>query len=584
MIPIRHNQLHWGDNLVVLRERIPRESIDLVYLDPPFKSQASYNLLFKERNGERSAAQVAAFADTWTWGREAKSAYDEVVENGPHGVSRLVRAFHDFLKSSDMMAYVAMMAPRLVLLHQCLKTTGSLYLHCDPTASHYLKLLLDALFGPGNFRNEIIWRRTGAHNSARRYGPVHDVILFYTKSKDYTWNPVLRPYVKGYVDDYFNKKDGERRYRSQTLTGSGTRGGACGQPWRGYDPTAKGRHWAFPGALADELGLEADAPLHAKLDALAERGLLAPAEVAGLPEYRQYLDTSKGVLLQDVWAYQPYTNGCLAGSSQAIDEDVKWLAKRGRGSERLEYPTQKPLGLLQRIIRASSNEGDVVLDPFCGCGTCIVMAESLARRWIGIDITHLAIGHVRRRLQEAIGPTMAPIEFHGIPSDAESARALAREDKHKFQIWALWAVGARPARDGKGPDRGVDGYIYFRDSADARRYGVIIVQVKGGANVGARDVRELIGTLSNEHADIAVLVTLGPPTAQMQVAAAEAGFYVSTFFAGRKYARVQIITVGDFFTQGLFTKRYPLHPEIERDATHKHAAPLDQPEEQAGLF
>lgn len=572
------NQLHCGDNLVVLRERVPAESVDLVYLDPPFNSQASYNLLFKERNGDRSAAQVAAFGDTWRWGAEAEAAYDDLLRAGPRGVAGVLAALRGILKTSDLMAYLAMMAPRLVLMHERLKPTGSLYLHCDPTASHYLKLLLDMLFGPQNFRNEIIWRRTGAHNSSRRYGPVHDVILFYTKSATYTWNPRHRPYLKGYVDDYFKKWDGPRRYRSQTLTGAGTRGGESGRAWRGFDPTAHGRHWAFPRALADDLGLAADAPLHAKLDALAEAGLLAPSDVGGLPEYRQYLDASKGTLLQDVWAYQPYTNGCLAGTSEAIDEEVKWLAKRG-GRERLHYPTQKPEGLLRRIILSSSNEGDLVLDPFCGCGTCVVVAEGYGRRWIGIDVTHLAIGHVRNRLSEAMGELLSDHVIEGFPPDVESARALAREDKHKFQDWVLWLLEARPARIGKGPDRGVDGHIYFKDDAHEGRYGSLVVQVKGGEHVGVRDVRELIGVVANERAEIGVLVTLAAPTPAMRAAAAEAGFYACRLLAGKRVERIQMLTVAE-----LLAKRRPDYPRFAPEATHKSAAPFFRPIEQAGLF
>lgn len=415
------NQLHCGDNLVVLRESAPCESVDLVYLDPPFNSQASYNLLFAERNGDRSAAQVTAFGDTWRWGVEAEAAYEELLQHGPRDVAAVLAALRSVLKTSDLMAYLAMMAPRLVLLHERLKPTGSLYLHCDPTASHYLKLLLDMLFGPRHFRNEIVWRRTGAHNSSRRYGPVHDVLLFYTKSDRYTWNPRYRPYLKGYVDDYFDKWDGPRRYRSQSLTGAGTRAGESGRAWRDFDPTAKGRHWAFPRALADELGLEPDAPLHAKLDALAAAGLLSPARPGELPEYRQYLDASKGTLLQDVWAYQPYTNGCLAGTSEAIDEEVKWLVKRG-GSERLHYPTQKPQGLLTRLILASSNEGDVVLDPFCGGGTCMLVAEGYSRRWIGIDITHLALGQALDRLHAAFAEMLSPFTL-GASLPTSRARA-----------------------------------------------------------------------------------------------------------------------------------------------------------------
>jgi site-specific DNA-methyltransferase (adenine-specific) len=249
-----------------------------------------------------------AFEDTWEWNTESSRVYQEVVEAGGR-VAEVMIAFHTFLRDSDMMAYLAMMAPRLIELHRVLKSSGSLYLHCDPTASHYLKMMLDAVFGPINFRNEIIWRRTGSHNSARRYGPIHDTILFYSKSRDYFWCKQYRPYLKGYITSFFNKKDDRGLFRSQTLTGSGTRNKESGQPWRGYNPTPKGRHWAFPSALANELGMSAELTQHEKLNILFEEGLLSPSEVDGLPEYRQYLSQSKGAQLQDLWAYQPYTVG-----------------------------------------------------------------------------------------------------------------------------------------------------------------------------------------------------------------------------------------------------------------------------------
>jgi site-specific DNA-methyltransferase (adenine-specific) len=307
------NQLYYGDNLDVLRRHIKEESVDLVYLDPPFKSNQDYNVLFKEKDGTDAASQFKAFEDTWEWNQASAAMYEEIVESaGP--VSLVMQAFRQFLGTNDLLAYLTMMAPRLVELHRVLKPTGSIYLHCDPTASHYLKLLLDAIFAPLNFRNEIIWRRTGSHNSARRYGPIHDTLLFYAKSKAYLWNRQYRPYLRGYVESFFNKTDQRGRYRSQTLTGSGTRTGESGKPWKGYDPTEKGRHWAFPGTITEELGLDPDAAQHDKLDALADEGLLAPSEVDGLPEYRQYLAQSKGVQIQDVWSYQPYTDGVLHGT------------------------------------------------------------------------------------------------------------------------------------------------------------------------------------------------------------------------------------------------------------------------------
>ena len=222
------NQLYYGDNLDVLRRHVEDESVDLVYLDPPFNSNASYNVLFAERDGTQAASQIKAFEDTWKWDEGAARACDEVIEAGGK-VSEAMQAFRTLLGDSDMMAYLAMMAPRLVELRRVLKPTGSIYLHCDPTASHYLKLLLDAVFGPQNFRNEIIWRRSTGHNKlSRQFGPVHDTILFYAKSDDFYFRPGLRPVASGYVREWFTERDERGQFRTNMLTGPGTRNGASG--------------------------------------------------------------------------------------------------------------------------------------------------------------------------------------------------------------------------------------------------------------------------------------------------------------------------------------------------------------------
>ncbi|HEX6037962.1 DNA methyltransferase [Longimicrobium sp.] len=531
------NLLYYGDNLDVLRRHVPTESVDLVYLDPPFNSNQDYNILFAERDGARAAAQIKAFEDTWEWNAESASAYEELVESGPTAVALVMRAFRTFVGESNMMAYLAMMAPRLVELHRVLKPTGSLYLHCDPTAGHYLKLLLDAVFGPMHYRNEIVWRRTGSHNSAKKFGPVHDTIHFYTKSARYKWNSLTRPHLKGYVDTYFNKEDARGRYRSQTLTGAGTRNGASGSEWRGYDPTTRGRHWAFPSALVDEFGLK-DLGMHERLDFLQREGLLSPSEVDGLPEYRQYIHHSRGAKLQDVWAYQPYTQGTLYGTDSPIDDDVRWLGKRG-DPERLGYPTQKPVGLLERIICSSTNAGDVVLDPFCGCGTTIDAAQRLGRAWVGIDITHLAINLIRTRLRDVYRGE-ADFQIIGEPVSLPDAVALAKQDRFQFQWWALGFVGARPADEKRGPDRGIDGRLFFHDERGKKgKTKQIIFSVKSG-HVGVRDVRELSDVVRRESADIGVLLTLESATKPMRTEAASAGFYNS---AWGRYPRIQILTI-----------------------------------------
>lgn len=536
--------LFYGDNLDILRKHIEDESVDLVYLDPPFNSNANYNVLFKSPDGKSSQSQIEAFDDTWHWTDSAEAAFDDVMRSGHSDAAEMLRAMRAVLKENDMMAYLAMMAVRLIELHRVLKPTGSLYLHCDPTASHYLKILLDAVFGIANFKNEIIWRRTGSHNNPKRFGPIHDDILFYQKTDKYEHNRLFRPYTNGHVDSYFKKIDESgRRYWSNALTGAGTRNGESGEPWRGFNPTSRKRHWAIPRVLIEELGVDPGLSLLEKLDALERLGAVdIPAKGSeAMPTYRQYLDRSNGLLVQDIWAYQPHTSGTLYGTTESIDEDVRWLSAQG-STERLGYPTQKPVALLERIIRASSKEGDLVLDPFCGCGTTIHAAEKLNRRWIGIDVTHLAIGLIRDRLRDAF-PT-AQFDVLGVPRDHAAARELASADKHEFQLWALSLVNAQPYKGGrKGADGGVDGYIWFQP--DGRNHEKAVVSVKGGENVDVKMIRDLIATVDREKAKVGVFITLAEPTRPMKTEAAAAGFYESPLHG--RFAKIQILTVEELF-------------------------------------
>jgi site-specific DNA-methyltransferase (adenine-specific) len=499
------NTLYYGDNLDVLRRHLRDESVDLVYLDPPFNSDANYNVLFAE-HGTKSAAQIAAFEDTWVWNTEAAAAYEEVVEAGGE-VASAMRAFRTLLGTSDMLAYLSMMSPRLVELHRVLKPTGSLYLHCDPTASHYLKLLLDAVFGPKNFRNEIIWKRSHGHNSAGRYGSNHDTILFYARSARVTWNRVMQEYDEPYVAKHYSHVDAAgRQYKRENPTGPGIRHGPSGQPWRGIDPGAKGRHWA---RTPDQL------------DALDAAGQIDwPQGREGWPYIRLYLDERHGVPAQEIWT--------------DIDP-INMIAK-----ERLGYPTQKPLALLERIIQASSNPGDVVLDPFCGCGTTIDAAQALGRRWIGIDITHLSIGLIKHRLAGRHGPeVVATYRTIGEPTTVEDAAVLAKDDPFQFQAWSLGLVGARVAgSDKKGGDKGIDGRLYFHDSV-AGPTRQIVLSVKAG-NLVPSYLDALWGVIEREQAQIGVLITFRQPTAGMRARAADAGFYESPW---GKHPRLQMRTV-----------------------------------------
>ena len=542
------NNLFFGDNLDILRQHIADESVDLIYLDPPFNSNATYNVLFRERSGEESAAQITAFDDTWRWSLESELAYQDVVTQQGGKVGELLAAMRAFLGQNDMMAYLTMMAQRMVELHRVLKPTGSIYLHCDPTASHYLKLLMDAIFGADNFRNEIVWRRTNAHNNSRVYGRIHDTVLFYSKGNKYYFNPQVRPYSKGYIDGMFRFDDDNGVYRHADATASGVRTGDSGQPWQGYNPTNAGRHWAIPAYLREELEERGENLTNLitqeMLDLALKHNLIhLPQRAGGQPAIKRYLSRRDGTRLQDVWAYQPYTESMLWETNEAIDEDVKWTQR----NESLGYPTQKPEGLLSRIIRTSCPPDGIIMDPFCGCGTAVAAAERLNRRWIGIDITHLAITLIRHRLHDTFGEDLRPYEVVGEPKDLPSAESLALHDRYQFEWWALGLVDARPARDRKkGADAGIDGYINFFDdnSGKPKR---IVVQVKSGG-VQRNQIATLKSDMARENADLALFVTLKQPTGPMEQEALEAGFYTPEAFPDHNFPRVQILTIEDLLS------------------------------------
>jgi DNA modification methylase len=500
------NRLYYGDNLNILRDFIPDESVDLIYLDPPFNSKATYNLLFKEKDGKASEAQIEAFDDTWQWDIGTARIYEELVLEAPERLSKLIQALRQFLGSNDMMAYLVMMAVRLVELHRVLKSTGSIYLHCDPTASHYLKLVMDAVFGVDNYRNEIIWKRTSSHgNVINKHGWIHDIIFFYSKTSKWKWDQQFTPYNKSYTDKFYNLIEPEtgRRYQKTDLTAPMSRA-SKGQlyDWKGYSPGST-RCWVY----AKE-----------KMEALDQQGRLIYSKTGGI-RYKRYLDEMLGIKTQDIW------------------DDVMITKK----SERLGYPTQKPEALLERIINASSNEGDIVLDPFCGCGTAVAVAERLKRRWIGIDITHLAITLMKKRLDDTFGKELSPYKVEGEPEDLSGARELFKIDPYQLQWWALGLVDGKPAggTKKKGADRGIDGYINFFDEPGKVKR--VIISVKGG-KVQSPYIRDLKGVVEREDAQIGLLITLEPPTKPMIKEAAEAGFYESALI-GKKYPKIQILTI-----------------------------------------
>ena len=501
------NHLYYGDNLAVLRDEIADESVDLIYLDPPFNSNASYNVLFKGPAGNESAAQIEAFDDTWHWTDTAEEAFGEVLRSGNGAAAEMLRAMRGFLGENDMMAYLAMMAVRLLELHRVLRPTGSLYLHCDPTASHYLKILLDAVFGARNYKNEVIWRRTNAHNvRINMYPRVHDTLLFYAKSEQYTWNKTYQDYSPEQLKRYKEDSDG-RLFTGQDLTmmgGSEERK----KEWRGTKPP-ENRAWG--------------ASLEQREEWLSKGLILFKKDGSPRLDGRKvFLDEKPGKISDSIWT------------------DIGRIGNTAE--ERLGYPTQKPVALLERILNASSNEGDVVLDPFCGCGTTVHAAQKLNRQWIGIDVTHLAIGLIEKRLRDAF----PKVEFttHGVPQDIAGARDMAkrgRKDSNyyfEFEKWALSLINAQPGNlSKKGADRGIDGNIYFGKTARA------IVSVKAGENVGVAMIRDLRGVIEREGAEIGIFLTLTPPKKTMISEAAAAGQFEMDGF--HPVPRIQIVSIED---------------------------------------
>lgn len=538
-------KLFFGDNLHILREHIADESVDLIYLDPPFNSKRDYNLLFKTPKGHESDAQITAFEDTWHWGGQAQDEFRELMKCGNTDVAEMMEALRKFLGEKDMMAYLTMMCNRLLELHRVLKPTGSLYLHCDPTASHYLKVVLDGVFGKESYCNEIIWKRTGAHSSAKRFGPVHDTIFFYRKSDKFTWSDMRLGYDVEYLNKYYKYDDGDGRlYWRNSLTAAGTRQGSSGKPWRGIDPSGQGAHWKFAVETLDQLDSE---------------GKIYWPPNNGFPQIKRYRDELKGLAVTDIW------------------DDIDKI--NPAGNERLGYPTQKPLALLERIISASSNEGDVVLDPFCGSGTALDAAQKLGRDWIGIDITHLAVSLIEKRLKNRYPELEQKGAFaiEGVPQDFDAARDLAERDKHQFQLWACSLVGVQPYKGGKkGSDQGIDGMGFIEVSKGKTEK--VLVSVKGGEHVGASMVRDLKGTVEREKAAIGLFVTLTPPTKPMVTEATSSGHYESPHHGA--FPKIQILTIEE-----LLGGTRPKWPDLSMgQQTFKEAKKADKKKDQGALF
>jgi DNA modification methylase len=540
-------ELHFGDNLEVLRDTklFPDECVDLIYLDPPFNSNASYNMLFKDKKGERSDASITAFDDTWHWGITAEEAFDDVVRGNNLRVSQLLKSIRSFLGDNDLMAYLAMMSIRLVELRRVLKDTGSLFLHCDPTASHYLKLVLDAVFGPENFLNEIIWQRsTGKSHSYRRFPTNHDVILSVSKTSQATWNKeaMYVPYDPLNLPDKtatkYSRKDADgRTFRLDNLINPNSN-----RPNLTYEFLGVTRVWRWT---------------KSRMEKAYKDGLVVQAAPGKVPQLVRYLDEQEGIPISDVWTDIPPLN------SQA--------------KERLGYPTQKPLALLERIIKAASKPGDLVLDPFCGCGTAVDAAEKLGRNWIGIDITHLAIDLIERRIKDRYPKLRGKDAFNvlGLPQDFDSAEKLAQSRPDQFEKWSVTRItGARPYKI-KGADAGIDGILEFKQ--DLRTYRRVIFSVKGGKNLGVAMIRDLKGVMDREQdCAMAVFICLHQPTQPMRVEAANSGFHE---WGGKRFQRLQILTIRDYF-EG----RLPILPgSIDPTASYRVAPQHEETSNQGDL-
>ncbi len=502
--------LYYGDNLDVLREHVPAESVDLIYLDPPFNSNRNYNVIFGHNaSAGDDAAQIQAFGDTWVWTPTTNQQYAGLMAGEvPLKVADALGAMRTLIGENDAMAYLVNMAPRLVELHRVLKPTGTLYLHCDSTASHYLKLLLDALFGPDRFVNELIWQRAhtikgNAGQGSRHYGRTTDTILFYSKSDNYVFNQTYTPYTDEYLKRFKNVEPGtDRRYRTVSMIGPG--GAAKGNPF--YEVMGVSRYWRYS---------------REKMQELMDSGMVVQAKPGGVPERKQYLDEGKGAAVQSLWTDIVEINPMAA--------------------ERLGYPTQKPVALLERIIRTSSNEGDVVLDPFCGCGTTVDAAVRLDRRWLGIDITYIAVDLIEKRLRHTHGDAITDTyTVKGIPRDLGGAYALFSQSPFDFERWAVSLVNAQPNEKQVG-DKGIDGVARFPTDAKGG-LGRILVSVKGGKTVGPQFVRDLLGTVETQKAQMGVLVTMAAPTKGVMDAVNHGGTYALPV-NGQTFPRVQTITV-----------------------------------------
>lgn len=541
------NTLHYGDCLTIMREKMRPQSVDLVYLDPPFNSNEDYNSIYSDETGRPLPDQIEAYTDTWTLDAEGLWTIRDIpILLGEHGVNGHSANFlASFLNGlvhlqPDMAAYLAYMTERLVWIRRMMKPAASLYLHCDDAAGHYLKIVMDVVFGSNNFRNAITWKRTWAHNDPKRFGRITDTIFFYSKSGDYTWISQHADYSEDYIRKFFRFEDERGQYRLVTLTGPKVSAGDSGSTWRGYSPTTSGRSWSVPRRIVRNLaGQEALAwSIKERLDLLDEHDYIYWPPKGNVPQFKQYLHEMPGAPVQDLWT------------------DINRLSPNSK--ERLGYPTQKPLALLDRIIQASSNPGDIVFDPFCGCATTIEAASKLNRGWIGIDITIHAIKRVARlRLQDRLHLAQgSDYVIEGVPQNWEGALELWRQDPYQFQKWCVEQVEGF-VNVKKSADDGIDGRIYFPMPGE-KVLQCMALEVKGGATVGIADVGYLSSVLKYDNVQLAGLIILRELGKQQ-----EKNFKLKMALAGeieiegRTYPRMQMLTVREILEGARFAMPSP---------------------------
>lgn len=531
------NRLYRSDCKIITEELI-REGIkvDLIYLDPPFNSNRTYSMIF---NHGGVTAQQKAYHDMWDFTDSTRQLVldfrDELdTWDLPESFKQFMRAWLEILEGGNaadrkLLNYLMYMTQRLIRFRDLLSSTGSIYFHCDPTASHYLKVILDGVFGRRNFRSEVIWKRTSSHNRAKRWGPVHDVILFYGRA-GFTWNRVLQPLDPDYVDRFYRFTDEMGRYQLGDLKGPGERIGDSGQPWRGVDPADNGRHWEPPPdrALPDWFEFPegyAELSVRERLDVLDAQGLIYWPPRGKVPRFKRYLTSRSGAPLSDVVT------------------DIPPIPPKVR--ERRGYQTQKPVDLLLRIIESSTDQDAIVFDPFCGCGTTIEAAERLGRRWIGIDISGDAVDEITDRLADMGVFDGDHYDIHeGSPDTMAEYQRLNPFEK---QEWLIRRCGGLP-NPRKSGDRGIDGDMTFHmgtDKDNADIWGKLIFSVKTGKQRSPAHVRELRGTMRNERAQMGVLILDGDPTEGMERAASSAGSFTYQPILNmppKEYDKVQIIT------------------------------------------